>query len=285
MASARRTQIFMRFPGGLDRALTLSYDDGVEQDIRLMEILDKHGIKATFNLNSGSYAPEGTVYEAGTVHRRLPESAVTKIYSNPNHEVAVHALTHPHLECMSPATVAYEIIKDRENLEKQFGTIVRGMAYPYGTYNDEVVEVLRSCGIVYARTTAATKSFTIPTDWLRLPATCHHKSSELMELAERFITKKAPADPLLFYLWGHSYEFESDNNWNVIEEFAAYMGNRPNVWYATNIEIYEYIEDYKRLVFSANGSIIKNPTNRTLWFTRKNNEAISIAPGETLVIG
>ena len=41
------------FPGGKRKALTLSYDDGVEQDITLMGILDKYGIKCTFNLNSG----------------------------------------------------------------------------------------------------------------------------------------------------------------------------------------------------------------------------------------
>lgn len=281
MASAKRTQIFMRFPEGHDRALTLSYDDGVEQDIRLMEILDSHGIKATFNLNSGCYAPEDKVYPEGTIHRRLSESAVTKLYSNPNHEVAVHALTHPRLEEMSPATIAYEIIKDRENLEAQFGTVVRGMAYPYGTYNDTVVEVLKNCGIAYSRTTEATKKFTIPTDWLRLPSTCHHNSPELMTLAEKFVTKTGLDSPILFYLWGHSYEFEAKDNWNVIEEFAEYMGNRDNIWYATNIEIYDYIEAYNRLVFSADGSTIFNPTCRTLYFARKANDVCySIAPGE-----
>ena len=49
----------MRFPGGLAKALTFSYDDGVEQDIRLVEILDKYGMKGTFNLNSGCYAKPG----------------------------------------------------------------------------------------------------------------------------------------------------------------------------------------------------------------------------------
>lgn len=283
MSAANLTQVFMRFPEGRDRALTLSYDDGVEQDIRLMEILDKHGIKATFNLNSGVYAPEGKVYEAGKIHRRLSESAATQVYSNPNHEVAVHTLTHPHLEVMSPATIAYEVIKDRENLEAQFGTIVRGMAYPFGTFNDEVVEVLRSCGIAYARTVISTKKFKIPTDWLRLPATCHHKEAELMTLAEKFITKKAltSEEPMLFYLWGHSYEFEADDNWNVIEEFAAYVGGKDNVWYATNIEIYEYIEAYKRLVFSVDGSMIYNPTDRDLWCYH-NKKIIKIPSGDTV---
>ncbi len=33
--------------------LTFSYDDGVTQDIRLIELFNKYGMKATFNINSG----------------------------------------------------------------------------------------------------------------------------------------------------------------------------------------------------------------------------------------
>ena len=107
--------------------------------------------------------------------------------------------------------------------------------------------------------------------------------SELAELTKKFV-ESTPARPQLFYLWGHSYEFDDDNNWNVIEDFAKYTGGRDDTWYATNIEIYEYIDDYNRLVFSADGQTVYNPTLRTLYF---NNEAKtecvrSIAPGETL---
>ena len=273
-------KMIMRFPEGKALALTLSYDDGVEQDARLIEILDKHGIKATFNLNSGKYAPEGKIYAEGTIHRPLSKDAATALYSNPNHEVAVHSLTHPWLERMLDGNVAYEIVKDRENLEAQFGGIIRGMAYPYGTYNDRVVEVLRACGIVYSRTTEATKKFNIPTDWLRMPSTCHHNYPQLMALAEKFVSDKESRDPRLFYLWGHSYEFERDDNWGVIEEFAEFMGNRDEVWYATNIEIYEYVEAFRKLVSSADGNTIYNPTAFTLWYY-SGGAVYSIAPGET----
>lgn len=281
----KRTQCFMRFPGGLARALTLSYDDGVQQDRRLIEILNKHGIKATFNLNSGLYAPEDVVYPPHKAHRRLRESEILEVYGNSRHEVAVHTFTHPHLEYMTPGTIAYEIVKDRETLEAQFGCIIRGMAYPYGTYNDEVVAVLKDCGIAYARTVVSTKKFDIPTDWLRLHATCHHKDKDLMVLADKFVNgMKKAMSPQLFYLWGHSYEFEMDDNWNVIEEFAEFIGNREDIWYATNIEIYEYIEDYKRLIYSADGATVKNPTNRTLWLALAEGKLYSVAPGETLKI-
>lgn len=277
-----KRELFMRFPGGISRALTLSYDDGVEQDIRMVEILDKYGLKCTFNLNGGCFAPEGKVYPEGTVHRRMTKERCMELYKNSPHEVAVHAYTHPFLERLSPAQIAYEIIKDREELEASFGCIVRGMAYPYGAYSDEVVRVLEDCGIVYARTTKSTEKFDIPTDWLRMPATTHHCNPKLMELARKFIETDNKR-PQLFYLWGHTYEFEDRNNWNVIEEFAEYMGGRDNIWYATNIEVYEYVEAFKRLVFSADMRLVKNPTDKDIWFYLNKKERF-VAAGQSLVI-
>jgi len=276
-------KIYLRFPRGLAKALTLSYDDGVEQDMRLVEILDRYGLRCTFNINSGLYTPEGTVFPSGQIHRRMTEKQVLKTFLGSAHEVACHSLTHPYLDKLPPAMAAREIIKDRENLEKQFGTIVRGMAYPYGTYSDSLVEILKSCGIVYARTVESTNSFGIPTDWLRLKPTCHHDSPELMDLARKFAEEKADRSPWLFYVWGHSYEFEANGNWHVIEEFAGYTGGRDDIWYATNIEIYDYIDDYNRLQFSVEGTRVKNPTARTLWF-EYDGRLYEIGPGETTEI-
>lgn len=255
----------LRFPGGLAKSLTLSYDDGVEQDIQLINIMNKYGLKGTFNLNSGLYAAENTVYPKGQIHRRMSKSQITETFMNSGQEVAVHSLTHPSLEQLPMDKVVNEIIKDRENLEAQFGTIVRGMAYPFGTFSDNVVAALELCGIVYSRTVISTNDFRIPKDWLRLTATCHHDSPELQSLAKKFVEDKVTGEPYLFYLWGHSYEFEANNNWHVIEDFARYVGNRDDIWYATNIEIYDYIDAYKRLIFSIDGKSVINPSNRNLW--------------------
>lgn len=275
--------IFLRFPEGMAKALTLSYDDGVEQDVKLIEIMNKYGLKGTFNLNSGLYASEGTVYKEGEIHRRMTEKQVTKLYKNSGHEIAVHALTHPHLEQLPTNMVVKEIIKDRENLEKQFGTIVRGAAYPYGTMNDKVAEILRDCGIVYSRTVVSTNDFGIPKDWLHLNATCHHNSPELKNLAKKFARDEVSSAPYLFYLWGHSYEFEVNDNWEVIEDFAKYIGNRADIWYATNIEIYDYIDAYNRLIFSVDGKYVENPSSKKLWF-KYDQKIVSIEPGEVMEI-
>jgi peptidoglycan/xylan/chitin deacetylase (PgdA/CDA1 family) len=272
----------MRFPGGCSKALTLSYDDGVCQDIRFVDILNKHGLKCTFNVNSCRFGPEGKTYPKDTTYH-MSKSECIELYNNSPHEVAVHGYTHSSLERLSPAQVAYEIIKDREELENTFGCIIRGMAYPYGAYNDDVVRVLADCGIAYARTTRSTERFDIPTDWLRMPATCHHNNPCLMELAHKFVEDERRDRPQLFYLWGHTYEFDNNNNWNVIEEFAEYVGGHDNIWYATNIEVYEYIEDFGRLVFSADMRRVKNPTVRTLYF-HINGKEYAVAAGESAVI-
>lgn len=273
-------ELYVRFPKGRDKAVTLSYDDGVEQDIRLLEIMKKNGLKGTFNLNSGVYAPEGAVFEKGKVHRRMTERMAVSAFRDSGMEVAVHGLYHPYFTQIPVDALAYEVVKDRENLEKQFGTIVRGCAYPFGCTNETVVQVLRGAGIVYARTVESTHRFDLPDDWMRLPATCHHSDPQLMELARQFLDKKTGSSHL-FYLWGHSYEFEADNNWRVIEEFAEYIGNRPDVWYATNIEIHDYLEAFKSLRFSYDRRIIENPTAMRIWFMQE-EKLIEIKPGETI---
>lgn len=273
--------IFIQFPKGKRKALTLSYDDGVEQDIRLIEIMKQHGLKGTFNLNSGLYAEEGTVYPPGTVHRRMTEKAVTEVYGGSGMEVAVHGLTHPFLEQLPVNLCTAEVMKDRENLERQFHTIVRGMAYPFGTTSGRVVDTLVQAGIAYARTTVSTWDFRLPSDWLRLTATCHHRDERLMELAEKFVEETPKYGSWLFYLWGHSYEFEADGNWDVIERFAAYTGNRNEIWYATNLELYDYMTAYDRLQFSADGSMVWNPAAVDVYF-EKDGISYRVKAGERM---
>ena len=113
-------RVMMRYPGGRAKALTYSYDDGVDQDIRLIEILNKYNMKGTFNINSGMIAPEGTTYPDDQIFgRRMSESVCKEIYKG--HEVAVHALNHPYLESIPVSDCVYEVYQDRVNLEKLTG--------------------------------------------------------------------------------------------------------------------------------------------------------------------
>ena len=175
----------MRLRDGKIKVLTLSYDDGVVQDIRLIKIMNKHGLKGTFNINSGSYLPEDAVRENFYGKQKLSEAK--KLHTNSGHEVAVHALTHPFLEKLDTAEIIYEITEDRRAIETHYVTITRGMAYPFGTYSDKVVDILERCHIAYARTVKSTHDFAFPENWLTLHPTCHHNDERLEELIKRFV--------------------------------------------------------------------------------------------------
>lgn len=269
----------MLFPGGLRKAITFSYDDGVEQDIRLIEIFNKYNIKCTFNLNGFHLEAEERTYEAGRIHRPLARRRALEVYGGElglDHEIAIHSYSHPHLTELTKEDCDYQIRHDRELLEALFQRRIIGSAYPFGAYNDTVVDVLAQNGIKYARTVESTHSFDIPADWLRMPATCHHNDPALFTLADKF-TKGEPDEPWLFYIWGHSYEFESGNNWERIEELCRTVAGRDDIWYATNGEIYEYIEAYESLVISNNS--IHNPSALTVWLNCEGE--IMLQPNET----
>ena len=254
---------YMRFPGGKSKALTLSYDDGVRADIRLAGIMNKYGLKGTFNLNSGLFGHGGK-------HSRLDEDSAFNLYKDCGQEIALHGDRHIFLDKVPLPEAMREMLLNRSYLEKKYNRTVRGMAYAYGAYNDGTVEMLKALGVVYARTTESSYNFQIPQDWLRLKPTCHHRDERFEELAEKFLNGSPEEEfkhrePWLFYLWGHAYEFDDDNNWELIENFAKRVSTKDDIWLATNIEVYEYITACGSLVFSLDGERVKNPSAIPVW--------------------
>lgn len=223
----------LRFPGGKTRVLTFSYDDGISQDMRLVQLFNLYGLKGTFNLNSGIQSKEHTWLNKDVLVRRMQPDVLPMLYQG--HEVAVHTLTHPGLFKLSDEELAYELYADKQNLEKQFKRTVVGMAYPFGDYDERIMRAVKDQGLLYGRTVETTGGFALPEEPLAWKATCHHSDPRLMQLAEEFL---APGSDLrLFYVWGHSYEFDVERNWEIIEEFCEKLGRRDDIWYATNGEI------------------------------------------------
>ncbi|WP_432422539.1 polysaccharide deacetylase family protein [Thermoanaerobacterium saccharolyticum] len=257
---------FSYYPDGKKKALTMSYDDGQVYDRRLVDIFNKYGIKGTFNLNSGMFDAEPYV----------SKDEIKELYDG--HEVAVHTVDHPYLTLIPKEELVYQIMEDRKNLETLVGYQVRGMAYPFGDYNHKVAKKLKSFGIEYSRTVNSTKSFRIPSDFLEWHPTCHHDQDVIEKLKDFKNVPKWEQMPL-FYVWGHSFEFERNGNWELIEEFCKMAAFDEDVWYATNIEIVNYINALKSLKFSADGSIVYNPSAIPVWI-EVDGEAIKIDSGE-----
>lgn len=270
---------YMRFEGGKTKAVTFSYDDGVVADKRLIEILDKYGLKGTFNLNSLLFGCERW-------HGRMDEQQTYLTFYSRPHEIALHGARHIYLNKVPLPEAVNEIVQNRRYLEDRFDRIVRGMAYAYNGYNQDIKEVLKMTGVAYARTTNATRTFEIPQDFWEWNPTCHHTDPELLPLAERFLSLSPESEfkmrePLLFYVWGHSYEFDDDDNWGVIEELAQKISGKDDVWYATNIEICDYINAYRSLVFSLDGERVYNPSAIPIYIEIR-GKVYRIEPAQTI---
>lgn len=249
------------FPGGKGKAFTLSYDDGVVQDRRLAELFRRHGLKCTFNLGSGLLGHTETGRAPGKkeidVSKVFPEE-VSEVYHT--HEIAGHGLYHSALNSVGTPLAMYEIIEDKRRLEQLAGKPLKMFAYPFGLYNDQVIQTLSLAGYQGARTVNATHTFDLPENFLTWDPTCHHSDERLMELAQQFVDGFS-FGPMLFYVWGHAYEFDGDDNWQVIENLAESMSSHAEqVWFATNGEIIDYVNAYRRLEYSADGLTIYNPS-------------------------
>lgn len=263
-------QIHLRFwPEGKTKALTMSYDDGMVEDRKLVEIFNRYGIRGTFHLNSGTFQ-NGRHIDAGEV---------ASLYDG--HEVSVHTLTHPDLTNIPFTELVKEVCEDRKNLERLSGGIVNGMSYPFGRYNQKVVEALKNLGIVYSRTVKSTGNFALPENFMTWHPTTHHKN-RLMELCTSFLNMRNTIKwPVLFYVWGHSYEFSNDNNWDLIEEFCKTVSGQPDVWYATNIDIYYYVTAMRALVFSCDNSLVYNPSAIDVWIG-VDGQAVKVSAGSSV---
>ena len=280
-------QMFMRFPDGKDRALTFSYDDAPEADARFVDILKKHGMKGTFFVNAGRWAAEGTPSRNGKPpHRTMTRSEAIALYRDSGMEVAAHGYTHAFMDLLPGHEIFQEIQADRLALERDFGGIVRGLGNPYGDVGPVARDVIRCYGLAYCRQSGDSRKFDMPGDWLDFHTTCHHKDPELMELARQFADKPVRYAPTMFCVGGHTWEFDTRDTWYIIEEFADYMANRPNIWYATIREICEYTLAYRQLVFSADMHTVYNPTCTKLWFQMGDSkfgvDLHTVEPGQTI---
>jgi len=259
--------IYFAFPGGRFKALTLSYDDGNVADRRLVPILNEHGLKGTFHLNGGLFGTK----------ERIEASEVRGLYAG--HEVSAHTYTHPTIARCPRELIARQILDDRKALEDLVGYPVRGMSYPNGSYSREIIELLPSIGIEYARVVPSTGGFELPGNFLEWRATCHH-NQDLEARGREFLALAKSQYLYLMYVWGHSFEFDREGNWKLIEDFASSMGGKSDVWYATNIEIVDCVARWKSMRFSSDCSLARNPSAESVWLV-VDGAPIEVPGGET----
>lgn len=252
------------FPGWKRKAVTFSYDDGRDIDKQLVEIFDRYGAKCTLNLHAAAIDKD----------KRLTRAEVKEI--SKNHEIAVHMYNHPFPERIPADRMIAEFYEDRKFFEEIVERPVVGMAYANGTYDANVVAQARACGLRYGRTASSAHSFAFPQDFLTWAPTCHHREGE--EYARRFVADTYVSFALL-YIWGHSFEFERENNWEVLPRILDILKPCDEIWYATNIEIYDYHTAMKSLRLTLDGRHVYNPSATTVYIIM-GGRRVALAAGE-----
>ncbi len=266
------------FPGDKRFAITLSFDDGVIFDRRAVAAFNEWGLKATFNINSGNLlrtgqpAPDSSWY--------LDASEIDELYRG--HEVAIHTVSHPHLPRIDPSQAAMEVLEDRKALEDLVGYPVRGMAYPFGTFNQRTIEILRSLGIVYARTVEMRDPCFPPTEPLAWGATGHQYAEGLLEQWEKRYAHAGAHGVLL--IWGHTYEFHQRNDWAGLERIFKPLTGKPDVWYCTNIELFDYEAARLRVVIAANRKSAFNPSALSVTLKLDDRQLVEVPGGKTIAL-
>lgn len=226
--------------------LTFSYDDGVRQDIRLIELFKTYGLKATFNLNSGSLGHVGHINHQGfdVCFDKVGPDEVRRVYDG--FEIACHGVAHRNFPALSDAELDAELSEDRKALEALSGQKIIGAAYPCGVYDERIPDRLRARGFVYCRTIRDTHTFDIPQDFALWHPTCHDHDENAMALAERFLAEDPEKDSL-FYIWGHAFELDKNDcdRWYAMEKLCEKLAGAKDVCYFTNGEVYHALQKQK----------------------------------------
>lgn len=258
-------QYYICYPEGKNKALTFSYDDGKKSDRKLVKLFNHYGLKGTFHLNGGLFSDS----------ERIERTEVKKLYNG--HEVAGHTYTHPTIERCPLEMVALEVIEDRKSLESLVNYPVQGFSYPNGSYTNDIKRLLPSLGIEYSRVVGNSHQFFLPKDWFEWQATCHHNHN-LINNGNEFVSLKKNQYLYLMYVWGHSYEFDQDQNWELIEEFCQMVTNENDIWFVTNIDFKRYMDASRNLVHSIDGKTVLNPSAISVWIS-VNGQIYEIEPG------
>ena len=266
------------YPYGKKKAFNVTYDDGVLQDGPFVELLNRYGLKGTFNLNSALMENEFEwVHETGCVVKRLSTDVVKSLYAG--HEVASHTLHHPYMHGLSKEGVMWELSQDKRNLEALFGEEIKGFAVPFDHYSDLIEECVKECGFTYGRISEMSDSFRPQSDYYRWKATVFHCEECLEELTWQFV--ETEEELALFQIVGHSYDLDTENMWDRVENIFRIISEQDDVLPMTMIEIVEYLKAMERAEITE--EYIRNHSEIPLWF-EINDKVCQVNPKRCLDI-
>ncbi len=244
--------------GKFKKYFTMSFDDGITQDARIMDICRKYGMPCTFNINTSLFGVNWPwvgemVGKPGLSHQRFTEEEIRAGVYN-GFDVEVHTLNHPSLARNygdDKAQIIHEVLDDFKNIEALTGIAPAGMAYPGGCEHDTspfvIDTILENTPVRFARLAVPPKdpdAFALPERFMRwYPSSSFVFIDNCRTLATSFIEAVPEDRDLLLYLWGHGYDLDSENLWDAFEEIVAMLAKAPDVICVSNADLYRIFKD------------------------------------------
>lgn len=231
---------------------TISFDDGITQDLKIMEICKKYGFyDCTFNINTGlcganwDWVGEAIGDPTVTHQRFTKEELKSGIYDG--FDVEVHTLNHASLKVYDndPLKLKREISADAVNIYRYTGVYPLGMAWPGGDteYTEKTVDfVAKHTDVGFARACGSTFGFDLPEYFLTWYPTCTVSDGNVLKYAEEFLKADCTED-MVFYVWGHGYEFDLLHNYDTLEQLIKMMTEAEDVVTVSNAEFYLLFKD------------------------------------------
>lgn len=249
------------YPGGKARAFNITYDDGVTQDVRFVELLNKYGIKGTFNLNSRLMEEEFEWrHESGLAVKRLPPDAVRELYRG--HEVASHSLTHPYMQGMDEGALMWEMGEDKKKLQQLFKREIAGFALPFDYYDARIAHCARLCGFEYSRCSDERYTYAPPEDYYWWAAGTYHVMPDFLPFVESFF--HTDTELALCQIVGHSYDLDVMGMWETMEDILRRVSEEESIISMTNIELVRYLKAMRAA--DVWDGFIRNNSAMELWF-------------------
>ena len=195
----------------------LSCDDGTVYDRRFAELLNRHGIKGTFHLNTGL---EDFVwyYEDRFPIRRQILYEIGDLYRG--HEIASHSLHHHWLNTLTPPQISREIGQDCDTLKKCFGLQEIGFGVPFTACSEREIKIIRKF-VRYIRLSEYAESFALPADPYHIPIHGLYNDEDIREKIRKFAENDL--ENSLFVMAGHSYELEVLDRWEYMDQLLQYI--------------------------------------------------------------
>lgn len=268
------------FPGGVKHCITLSYDDGRIEDERLVSLFNKYGLRATFHLCCDDWTDRFEFLKESDA-KFVDPTKYAELYKG--HEISCHLAHHPFIYKLPKEALVMEIYTNKIFLEKLCNYPVRGMSYPFGSPTEDAIVAFKATGMEYARLTGEDNWYSIPADPMKWTPTCHHDRA--YDFLDDF-WYKGPASlqkMKLMNIWGHSYEINNEEKWEYIERLCADISGRDDVWYATNIEVIDYINAMRQIRFTSEMTVAYNPTATNVWIG-VDGKPVEIPAGATVTL-